>query len=118
MDFLQSLESFSKTKISTNFSLKNYNGYRVGGNADYFVQPNSVNQIRTIVQLAQDFKVDYKVIGNGTNLLFSDKGYRGVIICTKNIKGIITHNGRVICSCGERLQSLINYCCLHGFSGL
>lgn len=118
MDFLQSLTSFSKSAVFTDYSLKNNCGYGVGGKAKYYIQPTSVLDIRTTLELCKDFKVDHIVIGNGTNLLISDKGYNGVVICTKSLKGITLNKDKVICSSGETLTSLAKFCIENGLSGL
>lgn len=50
------------------------------GTADYFVMPSSVEELQTIIRLLKKSDINYYVIGNGSNLLVGDKGFRGVII--------------------------------------
>ncbi|MBR1983177.1 MAG: UDP-N-acetylmuramate dehydrogenase [Clostridia bacterium] len=118
MDFLKSLENFTKDKVYENYCLKSNCGYVVGGNAKYYVEPTTVVSLRTIIELSTVNQVKYKVIGNGTNLLISDNGYDGIVICTRRIKGIKENNGKVVCSSGENLSSLINFCLENGYCGL
>lgn len=54
--------------------------FRVGGPADLFVSPNSVEEVRKVTALCREEGVPYYIMGNGSNLLVSDQGYRGVII--------------------------------------
>ena len=54
--------------------------FRIGGPADYFVMPSEADEIGRIVELCRGADVPYYIIGNGSNLLVGDKGYRGVII--------------------------------------
>lgn len=54
--------------------------FRTGGSAKIFVKPKTINQIVQIVKLCNQYKIFFFVIGNGSNLLVSDKGYNGVII--------------------------------------
>lgn len=54
--------------------------FRVGGPADYFVTPEEEEQVREVITFLKKQDVPYYVIGNGSNLLVGDKGYRGVII--------------------------------------
>ena len=59
--------------------MSSHTTFRIGGPADYFVMPSSAGEIRRITELCTDQKIPYYVIGNGSNLLVGDKGYRGVI---------------------------------------
>lgn len=54
--------------------------FRVGGPADLFVSPNSVEEVCKVTALCHEEGVPYYIMGNGSNLLVSDQGYRGVII--------------------------------------
>lgn len=54
--------------------------FRVGGPADLFVSPNSVEEVCKVTALCREEGVQYYIMGNGSNLLVSDQGYRGVII--------------------------------------
>ena len=58
--------------------MSSHTTFRIGGPADYFVMPSSAGEIRRITELCTDQKIPYYVIGNGSNLLVGDKGYRGV----------------------------------------
>ena len=60
--------------------MKKHTTFRVGGNADYFVMPKSASEIKAIVELCKNAEILYYILGNGSNLLVSDAGYRGVII--------------------------------------
>lgn len=70
----------SKDNIKLSEPMKNHTTLKIGGEADCFVTPTDLEQIPQLIQLCKNFNVDYYVIGNGSNLLVSDKGFRGVII--------------------------------------
>ena len=55
--------------------------FRIGGCADVFVIPRSIKEATEVVRLLLARKVPYTVIGNGSNILVSDSGYRGCIVC-------------------------------------
>ena len=55
--------------------------FRIGGCADVFVIPRSIREATDVVRLLLARKVPYTVIGNGSNILVSDSGYRGCIVC-------------------------------------
>lgn len=54
--------------------------FRIGGPADWFVTPADKEETGRIIQVCKQESIPYYVIGNGSNLLVGDKGYRGVII--------------------------------------
>ena len=54
--------------------------FRIGGPADLFLVPECVQEIEKIISVCKDEKVPYFILGNGSNLLVSDKGYPGVVI--------------------------------------
>lgn len=60
--------------------MKLHTTFRVGGPADWFVTPEEENQVCELVRLLKKENIPYYVMGNGSNLLVGDKGYRGVII--------------------------------------
>ena len=60
--------------------MKNHTTFRIGGDADLFATPVNAEQIHDTVIYLKKAGVPYYVVGNGSNLLVSDVGYRGVII--------------------------------------
>ena len=52
----------------------------MGGPADYFVTPQIAEEVAKVIEACTQEKVPYYIVGNGSNLLVSDKGYEGVII--------------------------------------
>lgn len=60
--------------------MKLHTTFRVGGPTDFFVLPQTKKEIRDIICLCRHENVPYYIIGNGSNLLVGDMGYRGVIL--------------------------------------
>ena len=60
--------------------MKKHTTFRVGGPADYFVTPQTAEEVAKVIEACTQEKVPYYIVGNGSNLLVSDKGYEGVII--------------------------------------
>ena len=61
----------------------------VGGTADAFVSPESAEELRRIIACLKRFHIPYIPVGNGTNLIVRDGGYRGVIISMKGLHDVI-----------------------------
>lgn len=66
--------------IKENEPLKNHTTFHIGGPAKYFVIVKTVEEVQEAIKWVQDKKIDYKVIGGGSNILVSDNGYDGVVI--------------------------------------
>ena len=60
--------------------MKMHTTFRIGGPADYFIQPSKIEEIRRIVAVCRECSTPYYIMGNGSNLLVGDKGFRGVIV--------------------------------------
>lgn len=60
--------------------MESHTTLHIGGEADYFVMPSQICEIRDTVNLCKKENMPYFIIGNGSNLLVSDQGYRGLII--------------------------------------
>lgn len=80
MNIISEIEKLDIGRVEANVSLSKYTTYRVGGIALAMVYPKSVKKLISLVKLLTGSKIKYKVIGNGSNLLFSDKNFDGVII--------------------------------------
>ena len=78
----QELEKKLKnSKITLQEDMKKHTSFKIGGNADIFIQASSQEDIKTIVEYARKNSIPITVIGNGSNLLVKDKGIRGITLC-------------------------------------
>lgn len=81
LDFYnQLINCIDEERVLVDEPMKKHTTFRVGGNADYFVMPQNAEEVKKIVALCKDVEVPYYILGNGSNLLVGDRGYRGVII--------------------------------------
>lgn len=74
--------------------------YGIGGPADVFVMPQSIEELRKVLTRADEEQVPVTVVGGGSNLLVSDKGIRGITICTMRIKPVMECKGNQIIAGG------------------
>ena len=81
--------------------------FRIGGPAEVFVMPESYEQIAWVIRQCRQEAIPYFILGNGSNLLVSDHGYRGVIIQLDRNLGEITVNGTEIRAAAGALLSTI-----------
>ncbi len=106
-------------KILLNESMKKHTSYKIGGEADIFVTVSDKEEINWCIQVASKNKIPYFVMGNGTNLLVSDAGFRGMIIYIGNkMKKIELEEDVFIAESGASLISLSQFAYKNGFTGL
>ena len=70
----------AKDSILIDEPMSRHTTFRVGGPADFFVTPKAKEEVRDVICICKEAGMPYYIIGNGSNLLVSDAGYRGVIV--------------------------------------
>ena len=93
--------------------------FRVGGPADCFVELESAGQLQKVHRYLQMVEVPFVVLGNGSNLLVSDEGYRGVVLrIGSGMSNIRVEGGRIVAQAGASLSALARAALEHGLTGL
>ena len=88
-------------------SMSRHTTFRIGGPADLFVVPKSVDEIAEVLKICREEKAPYFILGNGSNLLVSDAGYRGVIIqLDRNMEEITVDGTEIRAAAGALLSSI------------
>ena len=60
--------------------MEKHTTFRIGGPADYFLCPQTAEELKAVIHVCKETGTPYFILGNGSNLLVSDKGYRGAVI--------------------------------------
>lgn len=90
--------------------LKNHTYFKIGGPASILTVPENTEDLKCVLKLIKKYEIDYFVIGNGTNLLISDEGYKGIIVKIGDKFNKIERNGnKVTVGAGVLLSSLAKY---------
>jgi len=79
-------------KILKNISLAPYTTWQIGGRAKYFFMAKTINQLKEAMRWAKQHKIKYFILGGGSNVLFSDRGFNGLVIKITNYKVQITNH--------------------------
>lgn len=93
--------------IYANEPMSKHTSFKLGGNARYFVTPYTPEQVSELIGKLKQAQENYIVIGNGSNLLVSDKGFDGTVICIGKQMSEITVNGNEITAMAGALLSRI-----------
>ncbi len=109
-----------KTKLiglKTDEPLAQFTTFKIGGPAKYFFIAHDNNSIIKAVKLARELEINYFILGNGSNILISDKGFDGLVIKMENTK-ISFEDKLVRAESGLPLQKLIRETIAKKLSGL
>ena len=96
-----------KDRVLVDEPMKRHTTFRIGGPADFFLLPSTVDEVRGILEICREEELPYFILGNGSNLLVSDKGYSGVIIQLYRNFSNISVEGNEICASSGALLSQI-----------
>lgn len=98
--------------------LKNHTYFKIGGPASIFAVPEDTEDLKTVIELIKKHEINYYIIGNGTNLLVSDEGYKGIIVkIGDKFNKIIRDGNKVTAGAGVLLSSLAKYLAKEGLAG-
>lgn len=119
MDKASLLSQKLKTGFKEHEVMRDHTTMHVGGVADFYFEAKTIEDIKKAINLAIELKIPYFVLGNGSNVIFSDYGFPGLIIknMTNNIAFMIERS-QVIVDSGVSLQKLILESVSNNLSGL
>ena len=72
--------AIGEENVIENEPMSKHTTFRIGGNADIFVTPQSTEDIENVIKIAEETNTPYYIIGNGSNLLVKDNGISGIVI--------------------------------------
>ena len=100
-------ELLGNDRVLTNEPMSRHTTFRIGGPADLFLLPNTVEEIKKIREICIREQESYFILGNGSNLLVSDSGFRGVIIQTyRNLAQIQVEEDCIRAQAGALLSGI------------
>lgn len=110
------LQKIDKSNILLDEPMSRHTSFKIGGNADYFVTVKDVEELKFVLNSARENSIDTFIIGNGTNLLVKDNGFRGAIIKIK-IDDIKIAENEIIAGAGASLILLTRKAIENGIEG-
>ncbi|WP_306798696.1 UDP-N-acetylmuramate dehydrogenase [Oceanobacillus saliphilus] len=93
----------SKNNVMVNELLKDHTYTRLGGMADFYVTPETYEQVQEIIKLANQEKIAFMMLGNGSNLIVKDGGIRGIVMNLQKLADIKTVGQTIIAQSGARI---------------
>ena len=112
--------NIKKLGLKQKVALSNFTTWRIGGEAEWFAEPQSIEEITLLIKWSNENNLICQVIGGGSNLLINDQGLQGLFISTKKLRGyqINEGTGEIEALSGESIPSLAGKAAKAGLEGL
>ena len=104
----------NEENILVNEPMAKHTTFRTGGNADFYVTPESIDELMQILNLTKEVII----LGNGSNVLVTDKGIRGIVISLKKLNHCDIEGENVVAECGVGIARVSNLAAQNSLSGL
>ena len=117
-EHINKLRQMDIGKVVENVPLKEHTTYKVGGIASCFVYPTNVKNLIQLLKYVKKNNIKYKILGNGSNTLFSDKEYTGIIIKLNHFDHIEVKDTLVVVGGGYNLMKLASLTARKSLTGL
>lgn len=99
--------------------MKNHTTFRIGGPADALALPKTPEEVAEVVRFCHEHAQPYYVLGNGSNLLVSDEGYRGIVLqLYRNFNDIQVNGEMITVQSGAMLAAVARTAYQNGLTGL
>ena len=118
---MPTLRELFGSRLQENVRMSNYTTARVGGVVDGLLPLNTLEEMRTAAEKLWELQVPFRVLGSGSNILVSDRGYRGVMLLNHCHNIRIRSNEEppvVVAESGVNLGNLARQTALRGLTGL
>ena len=118
MNIIKEIKQLHVGKVIEDYELKDHTTYKVGGKAICAVIPEDEKKLITLLSFLRDNNIKYKVLGNGSNVIFNDSGYNGVIIKLDNFNHLNITGNKIVVGAGYPLNKLALRVSRLGFTGM
>lgn len=117
-NFILELEKLNLGKIEKDISLSTLTTYKIGGIAKLVIYPNNINNLKQLLKLIHKHNIKYFILGKGSNTLFSDKEFNGVIIKLDKLNNFEIKETEIYVESGMILSKLVQASVKNELTGL
>ncbi|MFZ1728805.1 MAG: UDP-N-acetylmuramate dehydrogenase [Bacteroidota bacterium] len=115
---LEHIRSICSGEIHISEPLAPLTSFRIGGPVDIYIEPASSEELAALVRYFRSADTSYVLLGNGSNVLISDDGIRGVAInIEKHFSELSIADSVVTAGAGARLSKFVDFCVRHNLAG-
>lgn len=118
MNLKNKLNNIKQLDVKYNISIKEYTSFKIGGPVDILAIPHSISALQNLLLTISEHNISPFILGKGSNIIVADRGYRGIIIYTGELKQITVEDNYLTAEAGITLSSLANKALSAGLTGL
>ncbi len=119
MNILNGLQKLIRNRVRVGEPLSRHTSFRIGGPAEYFLELGNIKELRNVIEFCMKENFDFFILGEGSNVLFSDEGFDGLIIRLKgDFKKFSVDGEEVTAGAGVKLNDLVKKLARRGLAGL
>ncbi|MFC4402080.1 UDP-N-acetylmuramate dehydrogenase [Gracilibacillus xinjiangensis] len=116
---IEELQQFiASERILVDELLRNHTYTKLGGKADFFVTPTTIDEVQGVVRYAKKNSVPFTLLGNGSNVIVRDGGIRGIVLSLKKFDGIRREGTKVTAESGARIIDASRFALKEQLTGL
>lgn len=104
-------------KIKKNISLRDYTTFKIGGEAKFFLKTKNKEELKKAIEWAKEKGLPFFILGGGSNLLVSDKGFKGLVIKIE-LRNLKNRSQEIFAEAGVKLETLVKVAEKRGLTGL
>lgn len=94
-------------RVFTEEAMSQHTTFKIGGPADYFLMPDKGEDVGRVIKICKEKEIPYFILGNGSNLLVGDGGYRGAVIqIYRNMSSITVEGNEITAQAGALLSAV------------
>ena len=118
MNIIKDIKNLNIGKVIENPLMKDYTTYKVGGKAVCIVIPDDEVGLINLLKYLREYNIKYKILGNGSNVIFNDSDFNGVIVKLDNFNSLNIIKNKIIVGAGYKLNKLALRVSRLGFTGM
>ena len=116
---LSDIQNFFRGHLALNEPLDKYTSFRIGGPADYYLEPADKNDLISVITYFQQRQIPFMMIGKGSNMLVSDDGVRAAVInLQEGLENVYVDGGCVVAEAGLSISRFVDFCIRNGYKGV
>ena len=116
---IDDIKNFFRGHIALSESLSKYTSFRIGGPADYYLEPADKDDVVKSITYFQAQNIPFIIVGKGSNLLVSDEGIRGAVINLESgLNSMRVEGERVFVDAGITMARFVDFCVQQGYKGV
>ena len=94
-------------RVFTEEAMSQHTTFKIGGPADYFLMPDKGEDVGRVIKICKEKEIPYFILGNGSNLLVGDGGYRGAVIqINRNMSSVTVEGNEITAQAGALLSAV------------